>query len=266
MSVPIFYSYSHKDETYKISLQTHLSILKRQGYIEGWDDRRIAPGEKWEEEINLNLKKAKIVLLLVSSNFLASDYCYDTETIFALEQHEKKNCIVIPIILKPFLWVKSHFSNLQALPEKGKPINTWRNKDEAWLSVSNGILKVIETIDSKKDDLADKEAESLVGSNLSKNAPAWSYTTNPFEFDTSTFLPCSIAPVLPELLIKFLEAFEGFYFSPLRIQKWGAKQNGFGDFANYSTMQIKNELERLLKLNKLKLTISKKGNKIYKIK
>lgn len=98
MAVPLFYSYSHKDEGFRETLETHLAILKRQGYIDCWHDRRIAPGDNWKEEINFNLQNAKITLLLVSSNFLASDYCYDTETIFALEQHANKACVVIPII------------------------------------------------------------------------------------------------------------------------------------------------------------------------
>lgn len=127
MSVFLFYSYSHKDEIYKNELQNHLSILKSQGYFEAWSDRQITPGAEWEEEINLNLQKANIVLLLLSSDFLASDYCNDTETIFALEQHEKGNAIVVPIIVRPCLWLKSHFKKLQALPKDGKPITKWED-------------------------------------------------------------------------------------------------------------------------------------------
>lgn len=75
MSIPIFYSYSHKDEEFRNTLEAHLSVLKRQGFISEWHDRRIAPGSNWEQEINLNLQNAKIILLLVSHNFLTSDYC-----------------------------------------------------------------------------------------------------------------------------------------------------------------------------------------------
>ena len=104
VELSIFYSYSHKDEEYRETLETHLVILKRQNYINSWHDREITPGSYWEDKIDLNIKKAKIILLLISSNFLASDYCYDTETIFALDQHKKGKCIVIPIIIKPCLW------------------------------------------------------------------------------------------------------------------------------------------------------------------
>ena len=96
--IKLFYSYSHKDELYREKLETHLSILRRNGYINEWHDRRISAGNEWEEEINFNLEDSDIILLLISSNFLASDYCYDTETIRALEKHESKEAIVIPII------------------------------------------------------------------------------------------------------------------------------------------------------------------------
>jgi hypothetical protein len=318
MRIPIFYSYSHKDETYKEALQTHLSILKKQGYLEGWSDRRIAPGEKWEEEINLNLQKAKIVLLLVSSHFLASDYCYDTETIFALEQHERKHCVVIPIILKPCLWLMSHFKHLQALPKNGKPITTWKNKDEAWLNVSEGILKAIETLKAeelsagaakKESDFNSKSksgeiwvcsnnkthwftAEDAEKSNyfcticpiyeaiLIKSESAASPTAEP-SMSESTVSPAAVLnkpqqPVnnnnlktsnkLSSLLIVFLKTYSSFYFSPLRIQKWGSRQVGFKELEDYDIASIKYELESLLNSNKLKMTKSKKGNIIYKIK
>ena len=143
MSISVFISYSQKDEYYKKALEAHLTILQRLNVIATWSDRKITAGDNWEQEINLNLEKSKIVLLLISANFLSSDYCYDTETIFALEQHNNGKAIVLPIIIKPCLWQKSNFGHLQAFPSV-KPISLWKNKDEAWLSVTNEIVKVIE--------------------------------------------------------------------------------------------------------------------------
>ncbi len=242
MAIPIFYSYSHKDELFRETLETHLSILKRQGYIDGWQDRRIAPGDNWEEEINLNLQSAKIILLLVSSNFLASDYCYDSETILALEQHEKKDCVVIPVILKPCLWTNSHFKHLQALPKDGKPITTWKNEDEAWLDVAEGVLRIVENLG--------KDISVIGDNNLDK-------TDNP---------KGSIHDELSRNIIMFLKTFDKWYFSPLRIQKWGGKQTDFEDLSKFDINSIRYELERLKKKEIVKTILSQKGNEIFKLK
>lgn len=269
MVIPVFYSYSHKDESYKDTLQTHLSILKRQGFIDGWNDRRIAPGENWEEEINLNLQKAKIVFLLVSSNFLASDYCYDSETIFALEQHEKKSCIVIPIIIKPCLWTLSPFKNLQALPKNGKAITTWKNKDEAWLNVSEGILKVIESL-NENDNIISQSHQGSNNSVVIKDNPSNQQAEKIFnidKIDNAFFGEEVIVPreSLKDILLRFLSKFSSFYFSPLRIVKWGSEQSGFKKLSNYSMEMIQNELEILFQSQEVSMTKNKKGNNIYKI-
>ena len=77
--IEVFYSYSHKDERLRDELDKHLAILKRQGVIQGWHDRRIGDGKEWEGEIDAHLNTAHVILLLVSADFLASDYCYDVE-------------------------------------------------------------------------------------------------------------------------------------------------------------------------------------------
>lgn len=277
MSIPLFYSYSHKDEPFRETLETHLAILKRQGFIEGWHDRRIAPGDNWEEEINLNLQNARVTLLLVSSNFLASDYCYDTETIFSLEQHENGACIVIPIILKPCLWTKSHFKHLQALPKDGKPITTWTNEDEAWLDVAEGILKVVEKINSKPKSIAIKgDGNVAIGGNTTiDRKPSGGMLEglsgeNPEE-ESDSWLSEGDKPggKIPEELeseiYRFLSTYHSWYFSPLRIQKWGGKQTGFESLSEFDTYSIKTELENLLRSGKVKTTKSQKGNPIYKI-
>jgi internalin A len=75
----LFYSYSHKDEQLRDDLNTHLKILERQHLIQPWHDRRIDAGENWKEEIDDNLEDANIILLLISADFIASDYCYEKE-------------------------------------------------------------------------------------------------------------------------------------------------------------------------------------------
>lgn len=75
----IFYSYAHKDEEPREELETHLSVLRRQGRIAGWHDRDINAGTEWAQAIDEHLNTAQIILLLISADFLASDYCYSIE-------------------------------------------------------------------------------------------------------------------------------------------------------------------------------------------
>ncbi len=70
----VFVSYSHKDEEFQNQLQIHLTMLKRQGVIDVWHDRRVDPGDEIDPTIGAALEEAQVILLLVSPDFLASDY------------------------------------------------------------------------------------------------------------------------------------------------------------------------------------------------
>jgi TIR domain len=145
-SIEIFYSYSRKDEGLRDELNKHLALLKRQNLITGWYDREISSGEDFEGEIAEHLNKAQIILLLVSSDFIASDYCYSIEMVRALERRETREARVIPIILRPVDWHSAPFGKLKALPKDGKAITTWVNRDEAFLDVAKGIRKIVEDL------------------------------------------------------------------------------------------------------------------------
>ena len=144
----LFYSYSHADEKYRKMLEKHLALLKKNGFITEWHDRKILPGSNIKNEINENLRKSKIILLLVSADFIASEYCYGFEMKFALEEHDKKQKIVIPIILKDCDWQKAPFCTLLALPTDGRPVTSkkWKNQDEAFADVAKGIRQVVESL------------------------------------------------------------------------------------------------------------------------
>lgn len=145
----IFVSYSHKDERLLNELKTHLSPLRRQKLIETWDDRAIMAGEDFGEKINENLERADIIILLVSSDFIASDYCYEKEMERALERHEKKEARVVPVIVRDANWkVIPQLSKLTAIPKNGKPVRNWPNKDTAWKDVSDRIQAMIETMNA----------------------------------------------------------------------------------------------------------------------
>jgi NTP pyrophosphatase (non-canonical NTP hydrolase) len=137
--IEVFYAYAHEDELLRDKLEKHLSILKRQGVITGWHDRKISPGREWEGEIDTHLKTARIILLLISPDFLASDYCWGVEVKRAMAQHEAGEARVIPIILRPVDWKGAPCGKLQALPTDAKPVTSWANCDEAFENIAKGI-------------------------------------------------------------------------------------------------------------------------------
>jgi flagellar biosynthesis GTPase FlhF len=149
--IVIFCSYSHKDEVYREKLDTHLSMMKRQGLIELWHDRKITAGDEWKGQIDENLDIANVILLLMTANFLASDYCNDVEMKRAMERHESGEARVIPIMLTPFEgWKHSPLAKLQGLPKDAKPVTKWDDENDAFVNVAEGIRKAIESISPAK--------------------------------------------------------------------------------------------------------------------
>jgi len=142
----LFFSYSHKDESFRDELEIHLAMLKREGLIEAWHDRRIEAGASLHDAISDHLESSKIILLLVSPYFLASDYCYDRELKRALKMHESGDAIVIPVIVHPCDWKNSAFSHLRATPPDGKPISKYPNHHDAYLAVVTDIREAIERV------------------------------------------------------------------------------------------------------------------------
>jgi hypothetical protein len=144
MAIKLFFSYSHKDEALRDQLEIQLAMLKRQGLIEAWHDRRIVAGSKLDGAISDKLEEADLILLLVSPDFIASDYCYDVEMTRALERHHAKEARVIPVILRPCDWHSAPFGGLLAAPRDGKAITKWPDIDEAFLDVVTAIRGAIQ--------------------------------------------------------------------------------------------------------------------------
>lgn len=138
----LFFSYSHKDEMLRDELETHLSVLKRQGIIQTWHDRAIDAGGELDGTISQNLESSDIILLFVSPYFLASNYCYDIECQRALERHKKGEAKVIPIIVDPCDWKNTPLSSLVAIPTDGKPISKYTNHHDAFLEITTAIRSV----------------------------------------------------------------------------------------------------------------------------
>lgn len=145
-SIKIFFCYAHKDKKRLNKLKKHLEILRKSGFIEWWHDKDISAGTEWEPQISEHLSNADIILLLISSDFMASDYCYSQQMQRALERHRTRQARVIPVILRPVYWKCAPFSQLQALPNKGKPVSNWLNKDKAYKSITKSIMAIIKDL------------------------------------------------------------------------------------------------------------------------
>ena len=147
-----FVSYSHKDESYKDDLTTHLSSLIRSGAIASWDDRQIPIGGEWDHEIKSEMNTADVIMLLISADFLNSNYCNDVEVTRAMERHHDPNdpATVVPIILRHCDWTDTNFAKLQALPKNAKPISTFQDKDEAYLYIVKQIKNLINSKNKPK--------------------------------------------------------------------------------------------------------------------
>lgn len=203
----IFFSYAHEDEELRNKLEAHLSMLKRSGLIKGWHDRKITPGKKWEREIDEHLNTADIIVLLISADFLNSDYCYGAEMTIALRRYEAEEACVIPIILRKVdYWEEAPFGKIQALPKDAVPVTSWSNLDEALSDVARGIRKAVEELIEalkQKEDKIDqhnffqgqkqmikiKEATFTVGSNKITVNEKKAMSMAPYIKDDRTYVP-----------------------------------------------------------------------------
>jgi hypothetical protein len=168
----VFFSYSHRDESLRDELEKHLSILKRQGFIETWHDRRIGAGKEFAHEISQNLESADVILLLVSSDFLASDYCYDIEMKRAMARHAAGAAHVIPVILRPCDWHDAPFGKLLATPPDGKAVTKFPTLDDAFVLVVSDIKQALRQMGQKKTPLSPAAV-------LPKTRPAFTGTARP---------------------------------------------------------------------------------------
>jgi nucleoside phosphorylase len=140
--IEVFISYSEDDEKYKKQLETHLAMLKREGMIRPWHSQQAKAGQEWKQEISNLIDVSQIILLLVSPNFLASDYLYEEEMLHAMERHQSGNARVVPIVVRSVDLGTTPFKSLLALPRNNKPVDTWRNSDEIWASIVQEIRRI----------------------------------------------------------------------------------------------------------------------------
>ncbi len=148
--IDVFFSYAHEDEELRNELTKHLKLLERQGVISAWYDRDITAGEEWKPKILEKLNQSQLILLLISADFLASDFCWGVELQRAMERHEAKEARVIPIILREVDWKGAPFGKLQALPKNAEPVTNWSNRDQAFANIARGIRRAVEDLTEKK--------------------------------------------------------------------------------------------------------------------
>src|SRR5438105_130932 len=142
----VFCCYARKDQSLLNELKIHLSPLQRRGLITIWSDVDIDAGAVWEEEIHKHLNTAQMILLLISPDFMASEYCYSKEMQRAMQRHEQQEAHVIPILLRPTYWKGTPFAKLQMLPTNAKAVTSWHSEDEALYDVVEQISTVVKAL------------------------------------------------------------------------------------------------------------------------
>jgi hypothetical protein len=150
MALEVFISYSHRDKDLRRELEKHLANLKRQQLITSWYDGDIIPGTEWQQEIVQHLNSAQLILLLVSADFMDSDFCNSIEMEQAIARHDADQARVIPILLRPTDWKGAPFEKLQVLPSDATPVTDWPDRDKALLNVVQGIRATIDDLVKKK--------------------------------------------------------------------------------------------------------------------
>jgi hypothetical protein len=160
LSKKVFISYSHQDKKYLDKLLTHLTLLKREGKISTWTDREIEAGEILDNQISGAQAACDIFIALVSPDFIASNYCYETEMNNALERAKSGGLIVVPIILEPCEWMETPLGKLKALPNDGKEISEWTNQNSAYLDIVTQLRKIIDTEENHLEVTGQKNKEA----------------------------------------------------------------------------------------------------------
>lgn len=141
--IRIFCSYSHQDRALRDELVKHLELLRQSLLIRAWHDGELTGGQDWQQEIEEHLRDAHVILLLVSIDFLASQFVREHELPVALERHKKGDALVIPVIMRPVPWNQSGLDFLQTLPDGLRPVVLWSPQDLAYVNICEGLFAAV---------------------------------------------------------------------------------------------------------------------------
>lgn len=146
----VFYSYAREDAKLLDEFSSHLASMKRENWIEEWFDGDILPGHSWSEHIKDRLRRADIIVFLVSADFIRSEYCWMTELQFALRARKQGVVEVVPVIIRPVDWRRTPLGELHALPSEAKPVTEWVLRDTAWTNVAEGMRRLVVGITQRR--------------------------------------------------------------------------------------------------------------------
>lgn len=165
-----FISYSHRDAKMLSVFQAHLDSISRLYNIECWYDGKIPAGGSIDKEVIDNLKKADIILLLISPHYLSSYYCYENELKEAMRRHNRNECAVIPVILREFVRDNYPFSGLKYVPTDGRPIDSFNPRNNGYVSAATGIRNLIQQFNEKTSPASNNSKTKKVPTSLKKKA------------------------------------------------------------------------------------------------
>jgi len=152
LAINVFISYAHKDIKFQEELVKRLMPLERNNEIVLWHDGLITPGEKWDDSIKQHLVAADIIILLLSADFLASDYIFKEELPTIVAKRLANQLQLVPIVVRDVVLDGSNIEAYQCLPQdkkkRLKPIANWQNQDQAWSQIDKKIREIIKTITS----------------------------------------------------------------------------------------------------------------------
>lgn len=150
----VMISYAHKDEELMRHFRGHLATLEARGSIEVWRDRNLIGGDDWRAEILRQLEQSDLIILLLSADFLSSEFCWQVEMPLALERHRAGTARVIPVLTRKVDIEGLEIARLQSLPEDFVPVMSRDNEDEGWFEVAVGIRRVVESITGTLSDVS----------------------------------------------------------------------------------------------------------------
>lgn len=217
----IFCCYAREDQMMLEQLKKHLMLLQRQSQIVIWSDTDLNAGIEWEKELHQHLESANIILLLISPDFMSSDYCYSTEMQRAIERHEQSSAKVIPILLRPTFWQSAPFAKLQMLPTNATPITNWLDRDQAFHDITKQIYRVISELQKQRPlDQASKLAlEKTPGANVGSQTSISPFIAKPDALEVLFTYKDSVRGVALSANGQILAA-----GSPDRIKLWDVRK------------------------------------------
>jgi GUN4-like/TIR domain/NACHT domain len=232
--VSIFFSYAHEDDALRDQLRKQLRPWERENQIVCWCDRQIPPGSEWKSAIDERLNSADIILLLVSADFMDSDFCMEIEYPRAMERHREKSARVIPILLSPCGWKDSQYNTLQAYPKDLVPIECWDNPKTALYDVAKAIVAAAKLrVPSEQPELDSSENEAITDAEIERQyLEGQRYAVQTVRSEGIAYQEGISNPLLEEVFVPLSLSPNSFLpgFTPLDLERCWAKGLQIWDF------------------------------------